>query len=183
MSEIQGFELPETSLGDVGSFSDPLHPGVMGLNVPYTSDDKPCITPFCFTWLAHELAHTRHYLIDTVVASHGEQIVRNAAEMTDVIPRYGRALSIRTLVQVPYVHLYELTVLMDVLDKGLDVLPWDVTEDPITFGDDIVAEIDEAVEMLPVRADLTPFGAAAFAHVQQVCKAGTERWADRKGKP
>src|SRR5207248_6848097 len=115
---VRGFELPASALGVVGSFSDPTLPGVMGLNVPYTAEHEPCADPFCFTWLGHELGHTKNYLIDTVLYGRGLALVRNPADRTGPIPRYGRSLSVRTLIQVPYVHLYELAVLTDFRAAG-----------------------------------------------------------------
>ena len=65
------------------------------------------INALCFTWFGHELGHTKDYLIDTILYREGVALLRNAADWTPSIPRYGHALSVRTLFQVPYVHLYE----------------------------------------------------------------------------
>ena len=91
---VRGYEFPTSTHGVVGSFSDPTLPGVVSVNVPYTPRDEPCLDPFCFTWFGHELAHTKDYLIDTILYGEGGALLHNPAERTGVIPRYGRALSL-----------------------------------------------------------------------------------------
>ena len=73
---------------------------------------EPCADPLCFTWFGHELGHTKDYLIDTILYERGVALVRNPGERVGPIPRYGRSLPVRTLFQIPYVHLYEWAVLM-----------------------------------------------------------------------
>ncbi|HJZ55237.1 MAG TPA: hypothetical protein VKE74_09775, partial [Gemmataceae bacterium] len=87
---VRGFELPPTAHGVVGSFSDPTLPGIISINVPYTPRDEPCIDPYCFTWLGHELGHTKDYLIDTVLYEAGLALTSNPADSVGPIPRYGR---------------------------------------------------------------------------------------------
>ena len=104
---IQGFELPRYSGGQIESFSVPTSPGVIGFNVPYTLRGEPRLSPYCFMCLGHELGHTLHYLIDNVAFMHGWRFLENPGETTPAIVRYGRSLSVRTLFQIPYVHLFE----------------------------------------------------------------------------
>jgi hypothetical protein len=173
---VRGFELPACSHGVVGSFSDPTVPGVMGLNIPYAPHDEPCADPLCFTWFGHELGHTKDYLIDTVLHERGVALVRNPGERVGPIPRYGRALPVRTLFQIPYVHLYEWAVLMDFAEAGFRGLPWPAPEDVAAAGEDLAAEIREAFELIRERAWLTGAGAAALAHFRELYAAASARW-------
>ena len=88
---VRGFEFPGSAAGTGASFSDPTLPGVIGVGLSYTSRDEPCLDPFCFTWFGHELGHTKDYLCDSVLYGCGRPLVLNPADMTDPIPRYGRA--------------------------------------------------------------------------------------------
>src|SRR5207249_931724 len=136
----------------------------------------PRLDPFCFTWFGHELGHTKDYLIDTILYKEGLVLLRNAADRTEPIPRYGRSLSVRTLFQVPYVHLYEWALLMDFWDAGFRGLPWDATAGVAAAGDDLAAEIREAFALIEERADLTPAGAAALAHFHEFFDRAEARW-------
>ena len=165
---VRGFEFPVSAHGVVGSFSDPTLPGVMGLNISYTSRHEPCVDPFCFTWFGHELGHTKDYLIDTILYEEGLVLVRNPQDRTESIPRYGRSLSVRTLFQVPYVHLYEWALLMDFRDAGFRGLPWRVSADVEAVGDDLAAEIREAFELIQEQAQLTRSGVACLEHFRKL---------------
>ncbi|MBI3465165.1 MAG: hypothetical protein HY000_19235 [Planctomycetes bacterium] len=173
---IRGFELPESRGGVIRAFSDPTLPGVMGINIPYTSSHEPCLSPFCFTWFGHELAHTKNYLLDTVAYREGSTFLRNSTEFTDRIPRYGRALSVRTLFQIPYVHLYEWTLLMDFIERRFGGLPWKVGEDPVPVGDDLQAEIEESFDLIARCARLTLLGNAALSHFRKLFLLTAARW-------
>jgi hypothetical protein len=173
---IRGFELPRSTHGVVASFSDPTLPGVMGLNVCYTPQHEPCADPFCFTWFGHELGHTKNYLSDNILYTQGKTLLRNAAERTDSIPRYGRPLSVRTLFQVPYVHLYEWKLLMDFWQAGFRGLPWRRPAEVGAVGDDLAAEIEEAFALIGERALLTPLGVAALRHFRELFAQAQERW-------
>jgi hypothetical protein len=173
---IRGFEFPRSASGVVGSFSDPTLPGVMGINVSYTRRHEPCVDPFCFTWLGHELGHTKDYLNDIILYGSGQPLLENAAERTGCIPRYGRSLTVRTLFQVPYVHLYEWALLMDFLEADFRGLPWRVPGDATAVGDDLAAEIEEAFAMIEERARLTPLGAAALCHFRELHAVASARW-------
>src|SRR5438105_11983075 len=116
IDSILGLELPDVGPGTIESLSDPTRPRVMGINIPFTSDHEPCLSPFCFTWLGHELGHTKHYLIETIIAVAGDRFLRDPSGLTEFVPRYGRKLAVRTLFQIPYVHLYEWILLMDFID-------------------------------------------------------------------
>ncbi len=176
MHTIRGFELPASPLGVLESFSEPTHPGVMGINVPYSPAHEPRLNPFCFTWFGHELGHTKDYLIDNFLYCEGATLLHNAADSSGVIPRYGRALSLRTLIQVPYVHLYEWALFMDFLEAGFRGLPWDCDGDAVALGADIAAEIEESFELLRARARLTPVGEAALTHFQRLFDRARGRW-------
>lgn len=158
---IRGFELPALPNGAVGSFSTPLRPGLVGFNVAYDAAGQPRLDPFSFTWLAHELAHTKHYLLDEVAYAQRRRFLENGEE-TLFVPRYGRALSLRTLFQVPYVHLYEATVFADIAAGGFAALPWKVEGDWTAVGDDLLAEIHEALATLATHAQLSAWGQAVL---------------------
>jgi hypothetical protein len=176
LQTIRGFELPPSAFGHIQSFSTPTAPGVMGINVTYSSRDEPLLCPFCFTWFAHELAHTRHYLIDAWAFLHGWSFLANPDDWTDVVPRYGRRLQVRTVFQVPYVHLYEWVLLMDFCQTGFRGLPWQVVDDPRAMGDDLAAEIAESFDLIERFARLTPLGQHVMAHVRSLVEPVAQRW-------
>jgi hypothetical protein len=182
MSVVRGWELLAADYGTIQSFSDPTLPRVMGMNVTYAADHEPQICPLCFTWFGHELGHTKSYLIETILHVRGEALTTNQSECTDVIERYGRALSFRTLLQVPYTHLYEWTLLMDFLDGRFSGLPWEITDDPIAFGDDIHSEIVEAFTRIERGSQLTPCGAAAMSRLHSLCSEAQVRWQALRAK-
>ncbi len=173
---IRGFELPAAGGGLLESYSTPLTPGVIGFNVSYTDEHEPLLSPFCFTWLGHELGHTMHYLIDDAAWLHGEAFVSNALDATPRIARYGRALPVRTLFQVPYVHLYEWALLMDFMVRRFSGLPWSVGDGAVTFGDELSAEIAEAFDLIGRHARLTTLGKAALAHLRRLAALTSARW-------
>jgi hypothetical protein len=173
---VRGFEFPTSALGVVGAFSDPTVPGIMSINVPYSPEDEPRIDALCFTWFGHELGHTKDYLIDTILYREGVALLRNAAERTSPIPRYGRALSVRTLFQVPYVHLYEWALLMDFCEAGFRGLPWRVSADVAAVGDDVAAEIREAFALIGEVAQLTLAGVAALNDLHELFVRAEARW-------
>jgi hypothetical protein len=172
---IRGFEFPQSALGIVGSFSDPTLPGIVSINVPYTPEHEPCLSPFCFTWFGHELGHTKNYLSDNILYHRGMTLLRNAAERVHV-PRYGRELAVRTLFQIPYVHLYEWTLLMDFWEAGFRGLPWHVPEDVVAVGDDLAAEIAEAFGLIEAHAQLTALGEIALRHFRCLFTRLLVRW-------
>lgn len=172
---IRGFEFPRSESGVVDSFSDPTIPGVIGISIPYTPQDELCLDLFCFTWFGHEMGHTKDYLCDSILYAQGEKLVCNAAERTDIIPRYGRPLTMRTVFQVPYVHLYEFALFLDFWEAGFRGLPWDVG-DAAALGDDLAAEIAEAFELIDEWARLTPLGEVALAHFRELFVAAQKRW-------
>jgi len=175
INDVRGFEIPNFDGNLIGSFSDPTQPGVMNLNVSFDGDD-PCLSPFCFTWFGHELAHTKYYLIDTVAFKNGVRFVQNRSDMTAVISRYGRRLPVRTLVQIPYVHLYEWDLLMDAYEAGIHLLPWVNTEDPVEFVDEIRAEIADGFELISKYAELTTVGKAALQQQERLYRDCKRRW-------
>jgi hypothetical protein len=172
---VRGFEFPESPLGVVGSFSDPTLPGIIGINVPYTAAHEPRLEPFCFTWLGHELAHTKNYLADNILYAQGQTLLRNPADRTTV-PRYNRSLAVRTLMQLPFVHLYEWTLLMDFWQSHFAGLPWRVDADVTTVGEDLAAEIKEAFALIEAHAALTPLGEAALRHFRALYARLLARW-------
>jgi hypothetical protein len=176
MSTVRGWELPAAAYGTIQSFSDPTLPRVMALNVPYGRGDEPRLCPFCFTWLGHELGHTKSYLIETILHVRGEALTTNQADYTEVIPRYGRALPLRTVLQVPYTHLYEWTLLMDLAEGAFAGLPWEITDDAREFGENIHQEIVEAFDQIERAARLTPCGREAVARLHSLCSEAQVRW-------
>lgn len=176
MHAVRGFEFPPSDYGIVGSFSDPTIPGVMNINIPYTSRHAPRLDPFCFTWFGHELAHTKDYLIETILYGEGRTLVLNPSERTDSIPRYGRPLAVRTVFQIPYVHLYEWALLTDFWDAGFRGLPWRVDGDVEAVGEDLAAEIEEAFALIDRWALLTPAGTAALGYFRELFELAQARW-------
>jgi hypothetical protein len=172
---VRGFEFPESHLGVVGSFSDPTLPGIIGINVPYTAEHEPCLEPFCFTWLGHELAHTKNYLADNILYARGQTLLRNPADRT-MAPRYGRSLAVRTLMQLPYVHMYEWSLLMDFRQAGFAGLPWQVSGDVSAAGEELAAEIKEGFDLVEAHAVLTPLGEIALRHFRALYARLLARW-------
>jgi hypothetical protein len=173
---VRGFEFTGSAAGAGASFSDPTLPGVIGVGLSYTSTDQPRLDPFCFTWFGHELGHTKDYLCDSVLYGCGRPLVLNPAEMTDPIPRYGRPLAVRTLFQVPYVHLYEWALLMDFWEAGFRGLPWPAPAGAAAVGDDLAAEIKEAFALIRDRAKLTRLGELALRHFRELYALALARW-------
>jgi hypothetical protein len=176
LTAIRGHELPTGSNHAIASFSTPNLPGVMNLNIAYSADDEPLLSPFCFTWLGHELGHTKHYLIDDAAYDAGWRFVRNPGDRTRLIPRYGRPLGVRTVFQIPYVHLYELALLTSFMKKQFAGLPWDVAEDPVAFGDEIVAEINDSFALIEESADVTALGREALSHIHWLFDRSLACW-------
>jgi hypothetical protein len=173
---IHGFELPPHATGHLASFSVPTCPGVIGFNVEYTAADEPRLDPYCFMWLGHELGHTLHYLIDDVAFTHGWRLLENPGDVTPTIPRYGRALRMRTLFQVPYVHLFEWWLLIEFHQRRYSGLPWPAGEAARVVGNDLRAEIDEAFDMLDQHARLTPLGRAVIEHLRRLTADALRHW-------
>jgi hypothetical protein len=173
---VRGFEFPESAAGTGASFSDPTLPGVIGMGLSYSPRDEPCLNPFCFTWFGHELGHTKDYLCDSVLYGRGRPLVLNPAETTGPIARYGRPLAVRTLFQVPYVHLYEWALLMDFWESGFRGLPWPAPVGAAAVGDDLAAEIREAFALIRERAQLTSLGEVALRHFRELYGLALARW-------
>jgi hypothetical protein len=176
MHTVRGFEYPPAAAGHGASFSDPTLPGVMGVGLSYSPRNEPCLDPFCFTWFGHELGHTKDYLCDSVLYGQGQALVRNPADTTGPIARYGRPLVVRTLIQVPYVHLYEWALVMDFWEGGFRGLPWPAPAGAAAVGDDLAAEIKEAFALIRERAQLTPLGEAALRHFRELYGMALARW-------
>jgi hypothetical protein len=173
---IHGFELPPYGSGQIASFSVPTAPGVMGFNVEYTPHDEPQLSPLCFMWLGHELGHTLNYLIDDIAYTHGWQFLENPGEITPVIPRYDRALRVRTLFQIPYVHLFEWWLLMKFQQHRFAGLPWRVSDDPVAVGEDLRAEIEESFERIHQHARLTAIGRAVVWRLRELVAEADSHW-------
>jgi hypothetical protein len=141
---VRGFEVRTLAAGTIQSFSDPSIPGVMNINVPFTERDEPRLCPLCFTWFGHELGHTKSYLIETIAHVAGQDLLKNPQQSTKLLPRYGRALRLRTLLQIPYTHLYEWQLLADFLEHRFAGLPWAVDGDAGAAGHDLSSEIQES---------------------------------------
>ena len=177
---VRGYEIPAVDGNLIGSFSDPTQPGVINMNVTFEGD-QPRLDPYCFTWFGHELAHTRNYLIDTIAWQEGLAFVRNRCDMTPRIARYGRSFPVRTLIQIPYVHLYEWELLMDAWQSGADSLPWAEVGDPSTMVDEIRAEIADGFDFISRYADLTELGQAALDYQLELYRECKRRWSRIRG--
>ncbi|MEX2114846.1 MAG: hypothetical protein WD845_16755 [Pirellulales bacterium] len=173
---IHGFELPPYGSGQIASFSVPTSPGVIGFNVEYSPQDEPQLSPFCFMWLGHELGHTLNYLIDDIAFTHGWRFLENPGEITPLIPRYGRALRVRTLFQVPYVHLFEWWLLMMFHERHFAGLPWQVRDDAVALGEDLRAEIDESFELIAEHARITATGKAVLWRLRELVAEADSHW-------
>ncbi len=176
MSAVRGWELSPAAYGTLQSFSDPTLPRVMGINVSYTEDDQPQLCPFCFTWFGHEMGHTTSYLIETILHVHGQALTSCHGVYTEVIPRYGRIMPVRTLLQIPYTHLYEWILLIEFLEGDFAGLPWTIDEDPIAFGDDIRTEIEEAFDRIERKVVLSAAGRFALARLHELSGHVVDRW-------
>ncbi len=71
---------------------------------------------------------------------------------------------------------------MDFLDGRFYGLPWEITNDPITFGDDIHSEIVEAFDRIERGSQLTPCGMAAMSRLHGLCSEAQVRWQALRGK-
>jgi hypothetical protein len=78
--------------------------------------------------------------------------------------------------QLPYVHLYEWTLLMDFWQAGFAGLPWQVDGDVAAAGEDLAAEIREAFALIEAHAVLTPLGEAALRHFRALYARLLARW-------
>lgn len=176
MSAVRGWHIPSADYGTLQSFSDPTTPRVMGFNVSYTDRDEPQLCPFCFTWFGHELGHTKSYLIETILHARGASLTACPGRITEHIPRYGRSLAVRTLLQIPYTHLYELTLLIRFLQGRFSALPWTISGDPVAFGDDLQSEIEEAFEIIDREPSITEAGSTVMAHLHVLCAETFAEW-------
>jgi hypothetical protein len=181
ISVIRGWELPPAGYGTIHSFSDPTLPRVMGFNVPYTAQDEPQVSPFCFTWFGHELGHTKSYLIETILHVLGLSLASSHGGYTAIVKRYGRRLPIRTLLQIPYTHLYEWVLLTRALEKRFSALPWTISDDPIALGDEIHLEIEEAFDRIGQEVEPTACGHAVLARLWALSKEVLVRWQRARG--
>jgi hypothetical protein len=93
-----------------------------------------------------------------------------------MIARYGRIMPVRTLMQIPYTHLYEWILLIEFLEGDFAGLPWTIDEDPIAFGDDIRAEIEEAFDRIEGNVRLSEAGTLALARLHELYGEVLARW-------
>jgi hypothetical protein len=176
LTSIRGWELPPAAYGTIQSFSDPTLPRVMSFNVSYTDEGAAQIDPFCFTWFAHELGHTKSYLIETILHVLGFSLTATHGDYTDFVERYNRRLPIRTLLQIPYTHLYEWALLTAALQNDFAALPWIIDDDPVDFGEDLRAEIEEAFDRINHEVEPTECGHAVFARLWALSKERLSDW-------
>ncbi len=172
---IRGYGIPPLNGQLIGSFSDPTQPGVMSLNVTF-EEQQPLLEPHCFTWFGHELAHTRSYLVDTVAHQSEMAFVRNRRELTPKISRYDRSFPIRTLVQIPYVHMYEWDLLMDAYQSGYFHSATVEGADPNAIVEEIREEIADGFQFIERYADLTELGQNALEHQKELYRDCKRRW-------
>jgi hypothetical protein len=173
---VRAWDVPTNPAGTLQSFSDPTLPRVMGINVPYNAAGQPQICPFCFTWFGHELGHTKSYLIETILHVLGHSLTTVHGRITGRIPAYGRSLPVRTLLQVPYTHFYEWSLMMQFLEGHFAGLPWEIGEDPFVFADQIQAEIEAAFDRIARDVPLSPAGRATVTRLQELYGEMLHHW-------
>jgi hypothetical protein len=173
---VRVFNLAGTSTGVVQSFSMPVEPGVIGFNVAYSPSGEPYLSPLCFTWLAHELAHTKHYLIDDIAFGLKLRFLDNPGEWTAPVARYGRALRVATVFQIPYVHLYERALLMDFAERRFGGLPWQVDDAWREAGEEMAEEIEASFDLMHDYARLTLAGSHVVDHLRRLVHVDAARW-------
>jgi hypothetical protein len=88
----------------------------------------------------------------------------------------GRSLHVRTLFQIPYVHLFEWWLLMQFHEQGFAGLPWQMDDDPIAVGQDLRDEIEESFDLIHQHAQLTAIGQAVVARMHQLVAEANARW-------
>lgn len=174
---VRGFESPPSDDGFVQSFSDPREPGIVGVNVPCSPDGCLRLDPCCFACFGHELGHTKSYLIDSVAYAAGLKLARNTSDWTEVIPRYGRRLRVRTLLQIPYTHLYELALVVAFVRNDCRGWEWCDPQHNHRIAEDLQLEIVEAFALIDGCADLTRFGESVFSHLRQQFTQLQSQWA------
>jgi hypothetical protein len=174
---IRGFNAPASKDGFLQSFSDPREPGVIGINVWYTPDGHPRFDPTFLTCLAHELGHTKSYLIETIIEHAGEALAHNPATWTGITPRYQRRLKVRTLLQIPYTHFYEWVLLMCFMKHGFSGWAWGRPQAARTIGDDLEQEIEEAFHLIDDYAELTALGVSVVSRLRMQFSYLQARWA------
>jgi hypothetical protein len=62
------------------------------------------------------------------------------------------------------------------MEKQFAGRPWDVAEDPVPFGDEIVAEIDDSFALIAETADVTELGREALDHIHSLYDRSLARW-------
>jgi hypothetical protein len=176
VSVVRGWDLPPADSGTLQSFSDPTLPRVMGINVPWTADDQPQLCPFCFSWFGHELGHTKSYLIESMLYVDGHSLTSSHGQSTSRIPRYGRMLPMRTLLQIPYTHLYEWMLMIRFLEGGFSAVPWTISGDPIAYAQELHVEIEEAFDRIGREVPLSAAGKAVIARLHTLDADVSRRW-------
>ena len=126
--------------------------------------------------LGHELGHTLHYLIEDVAYLHHWRFLENPGEDTPVLPRDGRSLRVRTLFQIPYVHLFEWWLLMLFQRVHFSGLPWQNFEDAHRVGEEVRSEIRESFELLAEYAQLTAAGRAVVERLRELVEEADGQW-------
>src|SRR5262249_47469073 len=112
-----------------------------------------------------------------VLHEGGLALTTNSADPVGPIPRYGRTLPVRTLFQIPYVHLYEWALLMDFRAAGFRGLPWRVPPGTVCGGGGgLAAGIPGGFEPRGGWARPRPAGAAAVSHFRDLYDRATARW-------
>ena len=65
---------------------------------------------------------------------------------------------------------------MDFIEARFRGLPWQITEDSLAFGDDLVDEIEESFQLIADHADLTFVGEKAIQHIRRLFQTAMIRW-------
>jgi hypothetical protein len=102
--------------------------------------------------------------------------LENPGEITPIIPRYQRAIRMRTLFQIPYVHLFEWWLLMMFYEASFRGLPWRVREDAVAVGEDLCAEIAESFDLIAQHVQLTATGRAVVWRLRELVAEADAHW-------
>src|SRR5262249_24911365 len=98
----------------------------------------------------------------------GQSLTSRRCEFTETIARYGRAVPVRTLLQIPYTHLYEWVLMIEFLEGGFSALPWTICEDPVEHVEEIRAEIQETFDRIARSVPLSDAGRSVIARLRRL---------------
>ena len=82
----------------------------------------------------------------------------------------------RTVFQIPYVHLFEWWLLILFHRVNFAGLPWQNFDDTHEIGEDIRSEIEESFDLLEQYARPTPAGRAVIDRMRELVKEAERQW-------